>query len=171
MAMLDTNTINHETGQTAFWPFFNAPEVRIDPIKGAVLEAREPISSHILLLIDKCEALKGKTCESPEEAKDVSMQLYDAQAAIRRCAEQAVLHLESRLPKGPHKLGNTLYFVIEDVHARTRQNNWLLMLDDDANVSFMEPRGLYGDDEFKPAGFEHHVRLIEDIITASQPSL
>ncbi len=135
-----------------------------------IQRAKEPISPTVLMLIDKCEALEGKVCDSPEEANDIRMQLYDARAAVRRCAEQAALTLQNELPKSLHKIGNTMYLVTYDVHAKTEADNWLIMLEDEADVSFMEPRGLPYDDDFTFAGFKQHVRLIQDILIASQPS-
>jgi hypothetical protein len=170
MAILDTNTINPEIEQAALWPFFNGAAEKIGTVEAAAQRAKEEISPLTLMLIDKCAALEGKVCDSPEEANDIRIQLYDARAAVRRCAEQAALTLQNELPKSLHKIGNTMYLVTYDVHAKTEADNWLIMLEDDANVSFMEPRGLIGDDDFTLAGFKQHVRLIEDILIASQPS-
>jgi hypothetical protein len=170
MAILDTNISYPEIEQAAFWPFLNEAVEQLSPVEAAVHRAKEAINPTVLLLIDKCEALEGMNCDNPEEADDIRMQLYDARSAVRRCAEQAVDTLQHDLPKGPHKLGSTMYFVIDDPHAKTKPDSWLIMLEDTANVSFMEPRGLTGDDDFKLAGFEQHVRLIEDIIAESQSS-
>jgi hypothetical protein len=170
MAILDTNTINPEIEQAALWPFFNGAAEKIGTVEAAAQRAKEEINPLTLMLIDKCAALEGKVCDSPEETQDIRMQLYDARAAVKRCAERAALSLQGDLPRLPCLLGNTMYIVIDDPHAKIETNSWLIMLEDDANVSFMEPRGLPGDDDFKTAGFEQHVRLIEDILAASQPT-
>lgn len=170
MAILDTNTINPEYEQTALWPFFNESAPGLSSAEAAIQRAAQTITPTVLKLIDKCEVLEGKNCDDPEAAADTRIELYDARSAVRRCAEQAAQILQEDLSKGFHKIGNSTYFVTYDPYARTKSDNLLTLLDNDANVMFMEHRGFYGDDELTPAGFSHHVRIIEDIIVSTNPT-
>lgn len=165
MAMLETDTFNPEHEQATSPSLFDFKKTtEVDCKKTAVEAAKDVINPFILKLIDRCETL-GSLPDLDEEKR---MELYDARAAVRRCTSVIVDTLQQQLSKGPVKIGNTMYFVIDDPHTKTGNNNHLIMLESDANVSFMEPRGLMGDDDFRYAVHDHNVLLIEDILTASQ---
>lgn len=172
MTLLDTTNLEKE--QAAIGPLFNAgspvevQEVH-NPVALALEGAKTEISPLTLAMIDKCEVLAAQSNASEEEAEhDRKTELYDAQTAVRRCAERMANSLETTLPKGIYKLGETHYLLMHDPHTRAGNPNWLIVLTNDANVSFREPRGLMGDDEFKPATHQDRVQLIEDVIAASQ---
>lgn len=105
---------------------------------------------------------------SDDEVEDRRMKLYDIEASVRASAQRTALQLEELLPVGMHDIGNSKYMVIDDVHCKAGNSNWIILLADERKVSFREPRGLAGDDDMSVASYEDHKQLLEDVRTASQ---
>lgn len=166
--MLETKIVkNNDAAQGRF---FDDSEYILKParlqIKPLTEAARLACQNFVGLWINEVI----ETIRSPETTD--KLKLADSKAVIKSTAESIAALLQTELGRGMLTIGDHRYFMTDDPHAISGNHNWLIRLADYSIkntgwVSFQESRGLMADEGMTMANCEHHIDLIQDVITCA----